>query len=118
MTKIDDGTKNNMAENKDNIICDTDSYKSSQPEQYQVGTEAYFGYISARLAPRSVEPISETVFFGLQILLREVLSKPFSKEDIDDAEAFFLEHGEPFPRAGFEHILEKYKGYMTLGQLL
>lgn len=100
--------------NKDNIICDTDSYKASQPEQYQEGTEAYFGYVSARLAPRSVEPISETVFFGLQIFLREVLSKPFSQEDIDEAEEYFLEHGEPFPRAGFEHILNKYKGYMPV----
>ncbi len=97
-----------------NIICDTDSYKASQPGQYQKGTEAYFGYVSARLAPRSVEPISETVFFGLQIFLREVLSKPFSQEDIEDAETFFLEHGEPFPRAGFEHILKKYDGYMPV----
>lgn len=103
-----------MVENKDNIICDTDSYKASQPEQYQEGTEAYFGYVSARLAPRSVEPISETVFFGLQIFLREVLSKPFSQEDIEEAEEYFLEHGEPFPRAGFEYILEKYKGYMPV----
>ena len=104
-----------MIENDpDNIICDSDSYKSSQPEQYPPGTMAYFGYVSARMAPRTVDPINETVFFGLQILLKEVLSKPFTQDNIDDAEQCFLEHGEPFPREGFEHILKKYGGYMPV----
>jgi nicotinamide phosphoribosyltransferase len=105
-----------MKNNSDNIICDTDSYKESQPDQYEEGTEAYFGYVSARLAPRSVDPISETVFFGLQIFLNEVLSNPFTKEDIDEAEEYFLEHmqGVSFPRAGFEHILKTYNGYMPV----
>lgn len=105
-----------MDNNENNIICDTDSYKVSHPEQYRPGTEAYFGYVSARLAPRSVDPISETEFFGLQILLNEVLSKPFTQADIDEADEFFTEHvpDVKFPRAGFEHILKKYDGYMPV----
>lgn len=105
-----------MNNNRDNIICDTDSYKESQPEQYEKGTDAYFGYISARLAPRSVDPIEETVFFGLQVFLNEVLSKPFDKEDIDEAEEYFSGHmpDVPFPREGFEHILKEYNGYMPI----
>lgn len=105
-----------MDNNENNIICDTDSYKDSHPDQYRPGTEAYFGYVSARLAPRSVDPISETEFFGLQVLLNEVLSKPFTQTDIDEADEFFTEHvpDVKFPRAGFEHILKKYNGYMPV----
>jgi len=54
-----------------NPILRTDSYKASHFLQYPKGTESYFGYIEARKPIKVVEPLSETVFFGLQIFLKE-----------------------------------------------
>jgi nicotinamide phosphoribosyltransferase len=100
--------------NPTNIIVDTDSYKASHPWQYQEGTTQDFRYVSPRMDSKTTIPVNEIVFFGLQIFLQEVLSKPFTMEDIIDAEEDFLAHGEPFPRKGFEHILKKYNGYIPV----
>lgn len=97
-----------------NLILDTDSYKASHFLQYPENTQAYFGYIEARKSLKSVEPIPETVFFGLQIYLKKYLLKPITKENIDEAENFFALHGEPFNRKGWEYILKKYNGYMPV----
>ena len=97
-----------------NPILRTDSYKASHFLQYPPGAEAYFGYIEARKPVKSIEPFSETVFFGLQIFLKEYLSIPITKEDIDEADEFFKMHGEPFNRKGWEHILKEYNGYLPV----
>lgn len=97
-----------------NPILRADSYKASHFLQYPLGTEGYFGYIEARKPANIVEPQSETVFFGLQMFLKEYLSQPITKEDIDEAEQFFMLHGEPFNREGWEHILLEYGGYIPV----
>ena len=97
-----------------NPILLSDSYKSSHWLQYPPGAEGYFGYIEARKPVRTIEPFTETVFFGLQIFVKDYLLNPITEENIDEAENFFALHGEPFNRKGWEHILNKYNGYLPV----
>lgn len=92
-----------------NIILMTDSYKASHYKQYPPGTTKVYSYIEARKGD-----FKKTTFFGLQMFLKKVLSKPIVKEDIDEAEAFFTVHGEPFNREGWEYILNEHGGYLPL----
>lgn len=106
-----------------NIILDTDSYKASHFLQYPPNTQYVFSYIESRGSQgddneydRPDKPIRmpESVFFGLQIYLRNIEANPITKEDIDEAEEIFTAHGEPFNRNGWEHILNKHGGRLPL----
>lgn len=97
-----------------NPILRTDSYKASHFLQYPPNTDGYYGYVEARRSPRAVEPIPETVFFGLQIFLKECMTDPITEEDIKEAESFFEKHGEPFSLKGWEYVLSKYDGYIPV----
>lgn len=92
-----------------NIILNTDSYKASHWLQYPAGTENVFSYIESRGGK-----YSHTLFFGLQMYLKEYLSKPITQEMIDEAEAFLKIHGEPFNKEGWEYILKEHAGYLPL----
>jgi len=52
-----------------NIILGTDSYKLAHWQQYQPDTEVVYSYFEARKGAE----FNETVFFGLQYLLKEYL---------------------------------------------
>lgn len=95
--------------NTNNIILNTDSYKSSHWLQYPPKTSHVFSYIESRGGK-----FSATVFFGLQMFLKEYLSKPITQQMIDEAEIFWKAHGEPFNREGWELMLSRYGGYMPL----
>ncbi len=92
-----------------NLILNTDSYKSSHWEQYRPGTQAMFSYIESRGGT-----YPETVFFGLQAILKEYLSQPVTQDNINEAKELFLAHGEPFNEKGWMHILNNYGGYLPL----
>jgi len=92
-----------------NILLMTDSYKASHYEQYPPGTEHVSSYIESRGGA-----YDSVVFFGLQMFLKEYLSKPITQEDIDEAEAFWTAHGEPFNRDGWMHILNKHGGKLPI----
>lgn len=92
-----------------NLILNIDSYKASQYLQYPPDMTGMFSYIESRGGDNP-----ETVFFGLQMYLKEYLSKPISQEDIDEAEEILTAHGEPFNKEGWQYILEKYNGYMPV----
>ncbi len=92
-----------------NIILNTDSYKTSHWVQYPPGTEGVFSYIESRGGE-----YDKAVMFGLQIYLKEYLSKPITKENIKEAEVFLKAHGEPFNKEGWEHILDKHDGYLPV----
>jgi len=91
------------------IITNTDSYKYSQYNQYPQGTTNVFSYIESRGGKWK-----QTVFFGLQIFLKEYLTKQITQEDIDLAELIVTAHGEPFYRQGWEYILREHNGYLPL----
>jgi len=95
--------------NKNNIILNTDSYKASHFLQYLSGTQFVSSYIEARGGA-----MKNIVFFGLQAFIKAYLLTPFTKADIDEAEAIVRAHGLPFYREGWEYILEKYNGYLPL----
>jgi len=95
-----------------NPILNTDSYKASHYLQYPPGTTNVSSYIESRGGE-----YDEVVFFGLQAWLKENLMNEASlvtMADIDDAEAVFTAHGEPFNRKGWERIVKEHKGRLPL----
>lgn len=87
----------------------TDSYKASHHLQYPPGTTGMFSYIESRGGE-----FTHTLFFGLQMILKEYLSRPITMADIDEAETLWTAHGEPFNRAGFEHIVRACGGHFPV----
>jgi nicotinamide phosphoribosyltransferase len=92
-----------------NLILNTDSYKASHWVQYPPKTEYVYSYIESRGGV-----FDRTVFFGLQMFIKQYLLKPITRENIDEAEDIFTKHGEPFNREGWEHILYNHRGYLPL----
>lgn len=95
-----------------NIILNTDSYKASHFVQYPKGTTKVHSYIEARGS--TIKGVNEVTFFGLQIFLHEVLSKPITQEQINEAKVIFEAHGEPFNTEGWEYILKEHNGYLPI----
>lgn len=93
----------------DNLILNTDSYKASHWLQYPPGTEAAFFYVESRGGV-----YERTLFFGLQAILKEYLSRPVSHADVDEARDFFAVHGEPFNEAGWRRIVDVHGGYLPI----
>lgn len=95
---------------RNNLILNTDSYKASHWLQYPPGTEYVYSYIESRGGLHDA-----TVFFGLQAFIKEYLEgQAFTIQDIDEAEAFFKAHGEPFNRAGWFYIWEHHDGKLPV----
>jgi nicotinamide phosphoribosyltransferase len=92
-----------------NIILNSDSYKYSQFSQYPPNTEYIYSYIESRGGDWDA-----TVFFGLQAFIKEYLTTPITQENIDEAEAIIIAHGEPFYRAGWEYILKEHEGRLPV----
>lgn len=90
------------------IITSADSYKFSQYAMYPEGTEEMFGYISGRVPGLTLIP------FGLSMWIQSKLMVPITAEDIDEGELIAGLHGEPFNRAGWEHILVAHGGYIPV----
>ncbi len=91
------------------VLMDVDSYKGSHFLQYPPKTEYVSSYIESRGGK-----FDDHVFFGLQMYLKRYLSRPITQAEIDYAEALWADHGVPFNRAGWEHILKEHNGYLPL----
>ena len=92
-----------------NLILNSDSYKYSQWNQYPKNTEYVYSYIESRGGAWDA-----TVFFGLQAFIKEYLTTPITKEDIDVAEQIITAHGEPFYREGWDYILQAHQGKLPV----
>ncbi|HET9819382.1 MAG TPA: nicotinate phosphoribosyltransferase [Rhodanobacteraceae bacterium] len=92
-----------------NLILNTDSYKASHWLQYPPGVDATFFYLESRGGV-----YERTLFFGLQSILKEYLSRPVTAAMIDEAKTFFAAHGEPFNEAGWQHVVEAHGGKLPL----
>lgn len=90
-----------------NILVNTDSYKPSHWLQYPPGTTKVESYIEPRKG-------KDIMFFGLQAFLKEYLTKPFTKYDIQEAKDLLLAHGVPFNEVGWQKMLAKHGGYLPL----
>ena len=94
--------------NLNNLILNSDSYKTSHWVQYPAGSEYLSSYIEARGGDYDV------VFFGLQAFIKEYLSTPITHQDIDEAETIIQAHGLTFNRAGWERLVDKHHGFLPL----
>ena len=94
--------------NFNNLILNSDSYKTSHWVQYPAGSEYMSSYVEARRGNYDV------VFFGLQAFIKEYLSTPITQQDIDEAELLIEAHGLTFNRKGWELLLKKHAGYLPL----
>lgn len=92
-----------------NLLLNTDSYKASHAFQYPHGTTNVYSYIESRGGQ-----FDRTVFFGLQMFLKQYLTKKITQEMIDDAAAFWSAHGEPFNREGWQYILTAHEGFLPV----
>lgn len=92
-----------------NLILNTDSYKASHWLQYPPNTTRVHSYIESRGGKHT-----KTTFFGLQMFLKEYLSKPFTRYDIEEAALFWTAHGEPFNKSGWIDLLNKHNGYLPV----
>ena len=89
-----------------NPILDTDSYKPSHIFQMDPSISASYFYLEARGGM-----YSHTMVFGLQYIIKKYLCRQITVEHIVEAEALFKEHGLPFSKAAFLHILRQHNGY-------
>ena len=92
-----------------NLILNTDSYKVSHWVQYPPGMDAMFSYIESRGGL-----YGSTVFFGLQTILKEYLTKRVTLEDIAEAKELLTAHGEPFNEPGWRYLVEKHGGLVPV----
>jgi len=92
-----------------NLILNTDSYKVSHWVQYPRGMDAMFSYIESRGGV-----YDRTVFFGLQAILKEYLTRPITLADIAEAKEVCSAHGVPFNEAGWKYIVAEHGGLMPV----
>jgi len=93
----------------DNILLDTDSYKSSHHLQYPPGTEYVYSYIESRGGK-----FDRTMVFGLQMWIKRYLNTPITQAMVDEAAAFWSAHGEPFYRQGWDYIVRELGGQLPV----
>lgn len=92
-----------------NMLLNADSYKASHFLQYPAKTTAVSSYIESRGGQ-----FADTVFFGLQMFIKQYLLKPFSAADIEEAAEIAALHGVPFNREGWDYILNNYDGLLPV----
>nr|CAB65409.1 pre-B-cell colony-enhancing factor [Suberites domuncula] len=95
-----------------NILLETDSYKVTHHLQYPPGAEHVYSYFESRGGK-----FPETVFFGLQYILKKSLvGKVVTREKIEEAAAVFDAHLGPglFNKEGWMYILEKHGGKLPV----
>ncbi len=93
-----------------NMVTKGDSYKMNHAPMYLPGTEYVVSYLAARKGAK----FDETVFFGLQYLLKEYLTTPVTMADIDRAEPLIKAHMGSFDRAKWEYIVKIHNGKLPV----
>ena len=94
-----------------NRIIDTDSYKSSHWLQYPPNTTRAFFYLESRGSDRDW---NETVFFGLQYLLKNYFLAQFTQAMVEEAKEVITAHGLPFNYDGWTNLIKKHGGKLPL----
>lgn len=96
-----------------NLVLLADAYKYSHHKLYMPGTTKVYSYLESRGGK-----FDETVFFGLQYVLKEYLEGAvITTADIDEAEALLLEvfgRNDVFDRKNFDYIVEKHGGRLPV----
>ncbi|MBV1921427.1 MAG: DUF5598 domain-containing protein, partial [Pseudomonadales bacterium] len=98
-----------MSSINSNIILNADSYKASHFLQYPPNTTQVSSYIEARGGQ-----YKNAVFFGLQMFIKEYLTKPITNADVDEAKIIFDAHGVPFNEDGWRYIVNEHDGFLPI----
>ena len=98
---------------RNNLILNTDSYKTTQWFQYPQGMTNLYSYIEARGSDLG---FTRVVMFGLQAIIKKFMCSQITKRDVKRADKFIGRHIGPeiFNRAGWDYIVEKHNGYLPL----
>jgi nicotinamide phosphoribosyltransferase len=91
------------------LVLNTDSYKASHWLQYPPGTSHVFSYIESRGGVHE-----QTLFFGLQVILKEYFTKTVTADDVALADEVCKAHGVPFNRDGWMHIVNVHQGRLPM----
>jgi nicotinamide phosphoribosyltransferase len=96
-----------------NLVLLADAYKYSHHKLYMPGITYVYSYLESRGGK-----FDETVFFGLQYVLKEYLEGAvITTADIDEAEAMLLEvfgRNDVFDRKNFDYIVEAHGGRLPV----
>jgi nicotinamide phosphoribosyltransferase len=95
--------------NDNNIILDTDSYKSSHFMQYPPSMTRMMSYLESRGGAYPA-----TRFFGLQYVLKKYLTTAVTLEMVEEANEVLSAHGEPFPLTAWRLIATELGGKLPL----
>lgn len=100
-----------MTENS--ILLQTDSYKTTHGEMMPAGTEYLYSYGESRGSDHGYE---ETLWVGLQAILKKHFLKPITMGDVDFAQAFVDAHIGPgvFDRELWTYVVKKHGGKLPL----
>ncbi len=79
--------------------------------QYPPNTTRAFFYLESRGSDREW---NETVFFGLQYLLKNYFLAPFTQEMVEEAKEVIEAHGLTFNYDGWTNLIKKYHGKLPL----
>lgn len=97
----------------DNLVLMADAYKYAHHKFYYPGTTEIYSYLESRGGM-----FNETVFFGLQYILKEYLQgQAFTQQDLDEADGFMQQvfgRNDVFDKAKFQYILDKYDGRLPV----
>lgn len=95
-----------------NAILLSDAYKYSHHRFYHPKTEKIYSYLESRGGA-----FEETVFFGLQYILKSYLCQPFTQSDLDEAADILngvFGRTDVFERSRFQYILDQHGGYFPV----
>jgi nicotinamide phosphoribosyltransferase len=92
-----------------NPILDADSYKTGHYLQYPPGATGVFAYLESRGGA-----FPDTLFFGLQAILKAGFLRPVTHGDIAEARELLAMHGAPFNEAGWRRLIEKHEGLLPV----
>lgn len=94
-----------------NRIVDSDSYKASHWGQYPKKTTGTHSYLEARGSDLGYE---DSIFFGLQYILKKYFATPITADEVYEAQTLIEPHGEPFNLDGWMHIVNDHGGNLPL----
>lgn len=107
---------NKILEKPENLILCSDAYKYSHHRFYGTEMTKMVSYLESRGGK-----FSETVFYGLQIILKRYLDGlAITREEIDEAYEYLgTKHGvfgrdDVFDRSKFDYIVDKYDGRLPI----
>lgn len=91
------------------IILNTDSYKLAMADMYPPGTEHVYSYIESRGGD-----YTHLMAAGVQPFLRQYLSNPVTKEDVEQATELAHLSGQVFYPDRWNHLIKEHGGLLPL----